>query len=134
MNISAYLTLFDTKHRKPPVLHLPKPVPCSDLEETDRDDVYWNVGMSAERIQKALNKWKVDVLPDDLYRFMDIFINRSDDAAVQPVLRFFAEKISICQHRTSQIRQAPVPYGNPVANDCKISGTATKNEGVPKVI
>jgi hypothetical protein len=41
-----------------------------DLGENKREDAYWNVGMSAERIQRALNKWKVDKLPDDLYRFI----------------------------------------------------------------
>ena len=45
------------------------------IRDTNPDknrDAYWNVGMSGERIQKALNKWKVDTLPSDLYRFMDI--------------------------------------------------------------
>lgn len=36
------------------------------------EDVYWSGGLSAERLQLALNKWKVDALPGDLYRFMDV--------------------------------------------------------------
>ena len=28
-----------------------------DLGENTKEDVYWNVGMSGERIQAALNKW-----------------------------------------------------------------------------
>ena len=32
-----------------------------DSQGTKRDDVYWNVGMSGEHIQKALNKWKVEM-------------------------------------------------------------------------
>ena len=34
-------------------------------------DAYWSSGLNAGRIQTALNKWKVDLLPGDLYRFMD---------------------------------------------------------------
>ena len=34
-------------------------------------DAYWSSGLSGERIQTALNKWKVDKLPNGLYRFMD---------------------------------------------------------------
>ena len=45
---------------------------------------YWNVGMSSERIQNALNKWKVDKLPGDLYRFMDI-----DDPDLAEILSAF---------------------------------------------
>ena len=43
-----------------------------DLGVSKKEDVSWNVGMSGERIQTALNKWKVDALPGDLYRFMDV--------------------------------------------------------------
>lgn len=35
-------------------------------------DLYWNNGLSGKRIQDALNRWKVDALPGDLYRFMDV--------------------------------------------------------------
>ena len=31
-------------------------------------DVYWSGGLSGSRIQTALNKWNVDLLPGDLYR------------------------------------------------------------------
>ena len=34
-------------------------------------DAYWSSDLNAQRIQAALNKWKVDLLPGDLYRFMD---------------------------------------------------------------
>ena len=70
-----------------------------DLGETDRDDVYWNVGMSAERIQKALNKWKVDVLPDDLYRFMDI-----DDPDLSLILKAFDIKIPAKLYRRAELK------------------------------
>jgi hypothetical protein len=35
-------------------------------------DVIWTAGLSAERIQSALNKWMVDRMPDDYYRFLGI--------------------------------------------------------------
>src|SRR5699024_5469391 len=35
-------------------------------------DAYWSSGLSAARIQAALNRWKVDTLPGDLYRFIDV--------------------------------------------------------------
>jgi len=34
--------------------------------------VTWTAGLSAERIQKALNKWQVEKLPGDYYRFLNI--------------------------------------------------------------
>ena len=70
-----------------------------DLGETDRDDVYWNVGMSAERIQKALNKWKVDALPDDLYRFMDI-----DDPDLSLILKAFGIRIPAKLYRRAELK------------------------------
>ena len=38
-----------------------------DKENEVKKDLYWNVGMSSDRIQDALTKWKVDRLPGDLY-------------------------------------------------------------------
>jgi len=43
----------------------------SGLVQTD-SDAYWSSGLNASRIQAALNKWKVDILPGDLYRFLDV--------------------------------------------------------------
>ena len=70
-----------------------------ELGEIPREDVYWNVGMSAERIQKALNKWKVDALPDDLYRFMDI-----DDPDLSLILRAFDIKIPAKLYRRAELK------------------------------
>ena len=41
------------------------------LVQTD-SSAYWCSGLNASRIQTALNKWKVDTLPDDLCRFKDV--------------------------------------------------------------
>ena len=70
-----------------------------ELGESPREDVYWNVGMSAERIQKALNKWKVDALPDDLYRFMDI-----DDPDLSLILKAFGIKIPAKLYRRAELK------------------------------
>jgi transposase len=59
-----------------------------DHGEAKKDDVYWNVGMSAERIQDALNKWKVDALSNSMYRFNDI-----DDPDLALILKAFDIKI-----------------------------------------
>ena len=47
-------------------------------------DTYWSSGLNPSRIQAALNKWKVDTLPDDLYRFMDV-----DDPDLKLILDAF---------------------------------------------
>lgn len=46
--------------------------------------VYWSGGLSGSRIQAALNKWNVDLLPGDLYRFMDV-----DDPDLKQILEAF---------------------------------------------
>ncbi|MEG1142617.1 MAG: transposase, partial [Clostridia bacterium] len=35
-------------------------------------DKYWQMGLSGDRLQDALNKWNVDILSDGYYRFNDI--------------------------------------------------------------
>lgn len=55
----------------------------SGLVKTD-PEAYWTNGLSGQRIQEALNKWKVDKLPGDLYRFMDI-----DDPDLKLILDAF---------------------------------------------
>ena len=57
----------------------------SRLVQTD-SDAYWSSGLNASRIQTALNKWKVDTLPGDLYRFMDV-----DDPDLKLILDAFKE-------------------------------------------
>lgn len=36
------------------------------------EDMYWTTGINGNRIQDALNKWQVDLMPNELYRFMNI--------------------------------------------------------------
>lgn len=68
-------------------------------DSVKRADASWNVGMSGERIQKALNKWKVDMLPDDLYRFMDV-----DDPDLNLILKAFHIDIPAKLYRRAELK------------------------------
>ena len=70
-----------------------------DSNPDSKKDVYWNVGMSGERIQTALNKWKVDMLPSDLYRFMDI-----DDPDLSLILKAFHIDIPPKLYRRAELK------------------------------
>ena len=37
-----------------------------------KEDTYWTTGVNSTRIQEALRKWQVDIMPNGLYRFMNI--------------------------------------------------------------
>jgi len=51
-------------------------------------EVSWMAGLSAERVQKALNKWQIDKMPGDYYRFLNI-----DDPDLKIILDAFDIKI-----------------------------------------
>lgn len=65
----------------------------------EKSDAYWNVGLNAERIQDALNKWKVMQLPEDLYMFMDI-----DDPDLALILKAFDIEIPAKLYRKSELK------------------------------
>lgn len=62
-------------------------------------DLNWSTGMSANRVQAALNKWKVDALPDDLFRFMDI-----DDPDLALILKAFGIEIPAKLYRRAELK------------------------------
>lgn len=62
-------------------------------------DTYWSSSLSAVRIQTALNKWKVDVLPGDLYRFMD-----ADDPDLRLILESFGIDIPAKLYRRAELK------------------------------
>ena len=62
-------------------------------------DLNWSTGMSANRVQAALNKWKVDALPDDLFRFMDI-----DDPDLALILKAFDIEIPAKLYRRAELK------------------------------
>ena len=70
----------------------------SRLVQTD-SDAYWSSGLNASRIQTALNKWKVDTLPGDLYRFMDV-----DDPDLKLILDAFNVHIPAMLFRLAELK------------------------------
>lgn len=51
---------------------------------TTNKDLYWTNGINGNRIQEALNKWQVDLMPNELYRFMNI-----EDDDLNKILKAF---------------------------------------------
>lgn len=70
----------------------------SGLVKSD-DNAYWNTGLSCNRIQKALNKWKVDTMPSDLYRFTDL-----DEPDLKLMLDAFKIKIPLKLYRRGELK------------------------------
>ena len=56
---------------------------------TTNKDLYWTNGINGNRIQEALNKWQVDLMPNELYRFMNI-----EDDDLNKILKAFEINIS----------------------------------------
>ena len=75
-----------------------KRIVYSGLVKLD-DEAYWSTGLNGARIQAALNKWKVDLLPGDLYRFMDV-----DDPDLKLILDAFGIKILPKLYRRSELK------------------------------
>lgn len=77
----------------------------SGLVQTD-PDAYWSSGLNASRIQTALNKWKVDTLPGDLYRFMDV-----DDPDLKLILDAFNVHIPAKLFRLAELKSIKTAIG-----------------------
>ena len=75
-----------------------KKLVSSGCVETD-EKAYWSYGISAERVMNALNKWKVDKLPGDLYRFMDV-----DDPDLILILKAFDIEIPAKLYRRAELK------------------------------
>ena len=60
----------------------------------------WTMGLSGERIQVALNKWQVDKMPSDYYRFMNI-----DDPDLKLILDAFGINIPVKLFKRSELKQ-----------------------------
>ena len=63
-------------------------------------DAYWSSGLSAGRIQAALNKWKVETLSDGLYRFLDV-----DDPDLKLILDAFGIRIPARLYRRAELKR-----------------------------
>jgi len=62
-------------------------------------EVSWTMGLSGERIQRALNKWQVELLPGDYYRFMN-----TDDADLRLILNAFNVSIPPKFYRKAELK------------------------------
>lgn len=72
----------------------------TDSTTSPQADRGWSYGMSAQRIQAALNKWTVDCLPNDYYRF-----NNLDDPDLHAILQAFNIKIPSKLFRIAELKK-----------------------------
>ena len=59
----------------------------------------WETGLSSDRVQAALNKWTVDMLPGDYYRF-----NNVDDPDLKLILDAFEISIAPKLYRRNDLK------------------------------
>ena len=59
----------------------------------------WQMGLTGERIQRALHKWTIDKLPGDYYRF-----NNLDDSDLKLILDAFKIKIPVKLYRKLELK------------------------------
>jgi transposase len=59
----------------------------------------WTAGLSAERVQRALNKWQVERMPGDLYRFLN-----TDDPDLKLILDAFGIGIPYKMVRRGELK------------------------------
>ena len=71
-----------------------------ETEKSKKDVNLWEMGLSADRIQAALNKWTVDILPGDYYRF-----NYLDDPDLKLILDAFGIQIPLKLYRRGELKQ-----------------------------
>ena len=66
-------------------------------------DKYWQEGMTAERIIKTLNKWTIDKMNDEYYRF-----NNIDDSDLSIILKAFNINIPAKLYKRAELRNIKV--------------------------
>ena len=65
----------------------------------EKGNTSWSYGLSAERVQSALNKWSVDILPGDYFRF-----NNLDDPDLKLILDAFNINIPLKLFRRAELK------------------------------
>ena len=74
------------------------------LDSFERDDdKYWQEGMTAEKIIRALNKWSIDKMNDEYYRFNNI---NDEDLAI--ILKAFDITIPAKLYKPAELRKLKV--------------------------
>lgn len=67
---------------------------------TAADDKLWSYGMSGRRVQSALQKWQIEKLPGDLYRFCN-----TQDADLKRILTAFSIEIPKKLYTRGELRK-----------------------------
>jgi transposase len=63
-------------------------------------DLNWTSGLPTQRVQRALNKWQVEKLPGDLYRFLNI-----DDPDLKLIFNAFNIQIPYKLYRRGELKK-----------------------------
>lgn len=71
----------------------------SVTQQADEHDCLWSYGLSGRRVQAALQKWQVDKLPGDLYRF-----NNTTDDDLKKILSAFSLNIAPKLYKRGELR------------------------------
>lgn len=66
----------------------------------DENPLKWEIGLSSDRIQKALNKWTIEKLPDDYFRFSNI-----NDEDLSLILTAFDLEIEKKLYKRAELKQ-----------------------------
>lgn len=68
-------------------------------KQNNKKNKYWEMGLTGERLKKALNKWTIDKFPNDYYRF-----NNLDDKDLKLILNSFNIDIPIKLFRKQELK------------------------------
>jgi transposase len=77
------------------------------VSNAEEKDVTWTMGLSGERIQRALNRWQVELLPGDLYKFMN-----TNELDLKLLLDAFDINIPPKFYRRAELRQIKTNINN----------------------
>jgi transposase len=77
------------------------------VPSAEQKNVAWTMGLSGERIRRALNKWRVDLMPQDLYRF-----SGTNDPDLKLILDAFNIKISPKFYRRAELKEIKTSIKN----------------------
>jgi transposase len=82
-------------------------VKSGGVPNAEQKEVCWTMGLSGERIQQALNKWQVEWLPGDYYKFMN-----TDDHDLKLILDAFNIEIHLKFYRRAELRRLKTDIKN----------------------
>lgn len=69
------------------------------VQSAEEKELDWTMGLSGKRIQTALNKWQVDLMPQDLYRFLN-----TNDPDLKLILEAFNVEIPPKFYRRAELK------------------------------